>query len=207
MKRNLLLLLLLLTFSACKNDSNPEEKEVKKTENTEAEKPRVSPLAEGKVGEFSIGDKMPGATRRYSMETITETRAAEGGEITETYYILYADPGVAGQKHLILKYEYDRQGRTENIGEIIVLHSEYQTEEGIGVGSTIEEFIRAYPDYKIWYTYVSDRYVLQNSKSSIQFLLDEKGFIGEKEIQSEMTPLAVSDFKAGTLIEKIRVYK
>jgi len=207
MKRSILILLLFLTFAACKSDNKSEETQLKNEENKENLKPRVSLLTEGKVGHFSIGDKMPGATRRYSMETVTQTRPVEGGEITETYYILYADPGKDGKKHLILKYGHDEEGRTENIGEIMVLHGEYQTEEGIGVGSSLQEFIQAYPDYKIWYTYVSDRYIIQHSKSSIQFLLDEKGFIGEKQINSEMTPLKASDFKENTKIEKIRVYK
>lgn len=198
----------VLIFTACKNDKKTGEKNPTITkENKTGKKEKTSPLSEGKVGNFSIGQKIPGATMRYSMETKTETRAAEGGPVTETYYILYAD----GKKHLILKPKYDNE---DAIGEILVFDKEYQTTEGIGVGSTIEEFMKTYPGYKIWYTYVSDRYIIQNlpagqagSKSSVQFILDEKGFTGKKQVKSEVTPLEASDFKENTLIEKIRVYK
>jgi hypothetical protein len=206
----LLATMMAVAFTACKNDKKTDEKTgVETTENqaSDDKKEKISPLSDGKVGNFSIGQKMPGATKRYSMETVTETRAVEGGKVTETYYILYADPGESGEKHLILKYGHDSEGETDKIGEILVFDEEYQTGEGIGVGSTIGEFMETYPDYEIWYTYVSDRYVIQNSKSSIQFLLDESGFTGEKQIQSEMTPLKASDFKENTRIEKIRVYK
>lgn len=197
MKINYLLLLFGAVFilSACKNDA-------KKTgeENKTAQIEKTSPLSEGKVGNFSIGQKMPAATQRYSMETKTETRAAEGGPVTETYYILYTD----GKKHLILKPKYDNE---EVIGEILVFDKEYQTEEGIGVGTTIEEFTEIYPDFKIWYTYVSDRYIIQNQKSSVQFILNENDFTGEKQIKSEITPLKAVDFKENAVIGEIRVYK
>jgi hypothetical protein len=81
------------------------------------------------------------------------------------------------------------------ISEIIVQSALYKTERNIGIGSTINEFVAAYPDAKIWWTYVSDMYVLETGSLKAQFILDKNDFTGKKpDVKSEITPLSISDY-------------
>lgn len=56
----------------------------------------------------------------------------------------------------------------------------------------------AYPDLKIWYSYVSDIYVIETPRlDKIQFLLDGNDFIkeGGPDFDNDMTILQPSEFK------------
>jgi hypothetical protein len=103
--------------------------------------------------------------------------------------------------------EYDRQAEkySDNIGSITVLSPKYMTNEGIGVGSTIEEFTEKYPDPKLWYTYVSGMYIIETDKLNIQFMLREKDFSGTMVIKGDMTTLNYSDFAPESKIIKVRI--
>ena len=73
------------------------------------------------------------------------------------------------------------------------------------MNSALEEFIQAYPEYTIWYTYVSDMYVVETEEVEAQFLLKAEDFTGEMEVDSVMTPLEKGDFKEGARIAKVRM--
>src|SRR5699024_6090741 len=113
-----------------------------------------------------------------------------------------------GNQLLTLIPTYDTQTKTytDTLGEIIIHSPRYSTEEGVGVGTTLETFIATYPNYELWYTSVSDRYVVEAQQSSIQFLLKEADFTGNITPKSEITMLDTADFKKGAQIQKIRLY-
>ncbi|HET8754341.1 MAG TPA: hypothetical protein VFM59_08260, partial [Salinimicrobium sp.] len=92
------------------------------------------------------------------------------------------------------------------IGEIIIHSEEFKTKEGIGVNSTLEEFLKTYSESEIWFTYVSDRYVVESPEIEAQFILNKEDFTGEVEIKSAQVTLKPSDFKQGARIEKIRLF-
>jgi len=92
-------------------------------------------------------------------------------------------------------------------GEIIVTSDKVKTIRNIGVNSTIEEFARAYPDFGIFYTYVSWKYWLSTDQyPKIQFLLDKNDFLAEWD-GSTIQELSASDFKPNSKISKIRIYE
>ena len=162
-------------------------------------------LLDKAVGKFKIGSSIPfpEISDDYKINKETQTRMTEEGPEEETVYIVLKD----GKEIMQLKPEYDyNSGQyTQKIGEILLTSSFVKTLEGVGVGSTIEDFIIQYPDYKFWYTYVSGMYVLESNNINGQFILNEKDFVGKLNITSDMITLKKSDFNEGSEILKIRV--
>ncbi|MCP4439906.1 MAG: hypothetical protein GY810_13255 [Aureispira sp.] len=103
------------------------------------------------------------------------------------------------------------QAAQETNAELFITSPLLKTKENIGIGSTLEEFIKTYPQYTIWHTYVSDRFVLEaksiDAVSSIQFLLSPKDFKGKlPKNPSDMTILKIIDFEPTATIESIRIF-
>jgi len=90
--------------------------------------------------------------------------------------------------------------------EIIVISDIVKTAKNIGVNSTIEEFANAYPDFGIYYTYVSTKYWLSTEQyPNIQFLLDGSDFLSQWD-GSTIMELKAADFKPNSRIGKIRIF-
>lgn len=146
----------LITLSSCK-DKEKQVSEETETSNIEeiAEKSSEDLIANGKVGGFKIGYPIPETSKKFGIEKSQQTRMTEGGPSEEIIYVVSEN----GRKQFILKPQFDPQknGFNNRIGEIMVISEKYKTNEGIGVNSTIAEFQKTYPNFKIWHTYVSDK--------------------------------------------------
>ena len=102
-----------------------------------------------------------------------------------------------------------RRIKKENVVVDIVIYSElFKTAENIGINATIGAFTKAYSNYKIWYTYVGDIFVIQSNTQKVQFLMDAKNYIEKKETlyTSEQVILKKSDFKANSKIKSVRIF-
>ena len=159
-------------------------------------------IKEHGVDIFRIGKQIPFNTENYTIkkEIVTFEEAIE-----EPIYEVFENR----QKIFSIspEYDYDREQFTDKIGDIIVYSGKFRTAEGIGVGSSIEDFVRTYPDFIVWWTYISDRYVLDTKQyRHFQFELDGEDYLKEVEINGDMTVLNLSDFKKGSKIKKIRIY-
>jgi len=109
----------------------------------------------------------------------------------------------------IINTGYQNQSK-EAVSDIEIFSDRYQSAGRIHVGSSFGEFIKAYPDYQVWYTYVSDRYVLETAQlPNVQFKLDPAGFTasGKKLGKSEIDQLTAQDFKMTTAIQSIRLFQ
>jgi len=106
-------------------------------------------------------------------------------------------------------YDYDSGSHTDKIGKINIFSPKYKTKEGIGVHSTVEDFIKCYPNYSLWWGYISDRYILEskNAGERVQFILDaDDCLITPKMGSGERTPLKPSDFKKDAQIKEIGIW-
>ena len=168
-------------------------------------------LIDGKsVGRFEIGKTIanpyPSEQGVYRFERSERIEMREGTEekIIEHTFIQYNDT------MLIIKpsYDYETGTYTDKIGEITVISEKYKTKDKIGVNTGIDDFIAINPKYKFWWTYVSDRYVLESEfvSGSVQFILDEDDCIITPKTDSDMTILKRNDFKKDARIKKIRVF-
>ena len=157
------------------------------------------------VGSLRIGESLPMDSDIFDIEPTIETITEEGITMEQPVYILN---GKSGEAIYVEAAFDDQKGKySELIGEINVVSPDFKTMEEIGVGSSIEAFITAYPDYQIWYTYVSEMYVIESPKDlDAQFLLDPAGFKGELKIESDMTFLKNTDFDPSTKIIKVRLF-
>ncbi len=162
-------------------------------------------LLDDGVGDFKIGGSIPfpESSDNYEINEEVQIRMTEEGEFKETVYIVKKEGEEIMQ--LKLKYDFNTEQYTKNIDEIIVTSSLVKTPEGIGIGSTMNDFIKIYPDYDLWYTYVSGMYVIETKNINAQFILDKKDFIGELDITGDVITLKKSDFKQDAKILKIRV--
>ena len=158
------------------------------------------------VGEFKIGQQMipPYPSDIYKIEKGIRKERIEGESVEIDEYRVFEN----GNLVLIMEtsYDFDANKYSDIIDEIVVVSEKFKTKEGIGVNSTIDDFIKSYPKYKLWWAYIRDIYVI-NSESigNIQFLLDADDFIPEPKIDSEITYLKYADFKKGSKIKRIRV--
>lgn len=208
----MLTVLTLFMFFGCRKASD-EKGNDRELINTESEKTdaeiqadaREYLISESQVGSFEIGADIPGSSGLYQITKTRQVRTTEEGPVEEPTYRVSA----GGKDMLVLKPQYDhkQEGYNNKIGEIMVLSGKYKTGEGIGVGSTVGEFKQAYPDFEMWYTYVSGRYIMEAAKLSIQFMLHEEDFIGDMNVNSVRVTLQEDDFRADAKIAKIRVFK
>ena len=208
------LLLVLLALYSC--ESTPTASTDNTTE-TPTEAPVTTgnqtdaPLASGldytleakRAGDFSIGGALTerAEEKGYSLEK--RSQMAEGNE--EPYYIVSGE----GESLLRIEPRYNLETGTYDdvVGKITVISDRYKMANGIGVGSSIDEFQKAYADAKFWHSNVGQFFAMETAEVPVQFLLQDADFIQtEKEMVGESTPLEATDFKAGCKVSGVRVF-
>ena len=206
---SLLILFMMVGSMACNrtpdesNNQDPVQQDTVVVENEPADKFLIR---DQQAGPFKIGDELPGPATmmKYQMRIEQQTRNTEEGPTTEQVTVIgESDIDLLWLKPGLLTSD---PNYTNTINEINVISEKYKTDRSIGIGSTLAEFIRAYPDARVWYTYVSGMYVLETDQVKVQFLLNEADYTGEKpEVESEITPLELNDFKQEAEIKSIRI--
>jgi hypothetical protein len=162
-------------------------------------------ISEKGVGPFILRERIPG---NIDMFTMTKTkRTGEEGNIYPVY--IFSENNIPV---IEITPSYDSKTETyidDIVGNITVVGGDYQTSDGIKVGSTYGEFKRLYPSFYLWYTYISDSYVLNNNElmtEQIQYFLDGKEYKYKVEFDSEMTKLKMDGFNDDAKIIEIRVF-
>ncbi|MBD0404338.1 hypothetical protein [Flammeovirga sp. EKP202] len=165
-------------------------------------------IQENQAGIFKVGEELPLVDARglfYKIEEKFDVVSTPNGDIKDPYYLFSTD----GEALVKITMEYDDATGAYNdtIAEIEVFSPKYKTAKGVGVGSTVVTFIEKYADYKLWYTYISDMYVIDTKTlKSTQFLLNGEDYVEEVDFDSDYTPLMESKFKAGSKIQTIRFF-
>ncbi len=166
---------------------------------TMAQVPNYVPTID--VLDLNVGENMPEKINGYKL--IKSVKIIEGEE-EPIVKVMENDIEI-----LQLSFAYDSSNEkfTNKIGEILIFTDKFRTNKDIGVNSTIEDFISTYSKYFIWYTYISNSYIIQTKESNIQFLLDEKSYIGKNDLyDSDMAELKKEDFEKNSKIKVIRIY-
>ncbi|NLA24243.1 MAG: hypothetical protein GX879_04675 [Bacteroidales bacterium] len=160
-------------------------------------------IAESKLGFVEIGDSvMYKIPKKISYDLNTIISMAEGIEYV-TNVLTLSD--LSGK---LMTIDLDEN---EIVEEITAHTSKAKTDKGIGIGSSISEFVQVYPDYKIWFTYVSERFVIETpSLNNVQFTLDFEDFIGaESKItnsKSDIIYLKIDEFNDDAMIKSVRIF-
>jgi len=161
------------------------------------------------TGAFKVGQNLPTASQTVHL-TLThnfKTLSAEGEEWEEYYYEVAQD-NINLLTCTVEEY-HDANGH-ETIGELKLHNEQFKTSNGIGINSTLEEFIEQYSDYRITYSYVNDKFIVQNkTMNQVQFILDPNDYIANNNeylTSSDIVPLKKSDFNDLTRIKSIRIF-
>ncbi|OGI57615.1 hypothetical protein A3B85_02465 [Candidatus Nomurabacteria bacterium RIFCSPHIGHO2_02_FULL_37_13] len=157
-----------------------------------------------KVGIFDIGEPVPDQSLLLQAKySIKETTIFTEGIPVKQYVVSM------GSKDLLTLGLPPNSG--EKIWDISVISPEFKTKEGIGVGSTVSDFLKAYPNYKFWYSQEEGEHFVLNTSSNAtnpQFFLDRSGLINPNENFNYPTyrQAKISDFKTSAKITGVRVY-
>ncbi len=163
-------------------------------------------ITSGSAGDFNLGEAIPASSDEFDVKEEVAIFESEEGPYEETVYKVSAENEELLQ--LSPAYNYETGEYMDEIGEINIFSDRFQTAEGIGAGSSLTDFMEAYPDYKIWYTYVSDMFVIETESLAVQFLIDGEGYKGDyPEITGDMIELSKEDFETDTKIVMVRMYK
>jgi len=156
-------------------------------------------ISSDQAGIFKIGATIPNQeTLSKNGYSITETPASSEGY----QYVLYI---VSKDGKPVLTFDLST---TDTISDIRVKSSEFRTSEGVAVGSTLSDFIKAYPNYRLWYTAEEgEKFILNTTKeaSSPQFFLDRSDLINPNGVFYK-TGIKASDFKVDAKITEIRLF-
>ena len=158
-----------------------------------------------RVGQFRIGARLPASAEPFSLARKTETISGEEGETLEVVTVTASLNGVP-YLQLLPEPGYEGGQPGNSISQILILSDRYKTPEGFGVGTKLDEFTYNYPQFKLYYSYVSERYWAETGIDPMQFNLDPADYTQEIKITSDMMDLDPNDFKLSTRIQSIRVY-
>jgi hypothetical protein len=151
------------------------------------------------AGGFVVGGEAPASNGEYEVKE--ETRAAEEGN-EGTVSVLYEN----GVKALEII-----PGDSEIFYPSITVFSEkYHTDKGAKVGATIDDLVKMYPKYSLYFTYISDMFAFEaQGAPEIQFILDGgNNFTGKQDLYgSDMVKLSPKDFKPKTKVTAIRIHE
>ena len=156
------------------------------------------------LSSIHVGDTIEEIELPANVEIHGEEREfkSEDGPSKEWVYTLVADG-------LVLMDLISYEGAM--LDEIFLHDTHFRTVEGIGVQSRLTEFISTYPNYKLWYTYVSDRFIAETPVlPNVQFLVERDAYAGPvsklTEVRSEQSTLSIEDFTGEARIEKVRIF-
>lgn len=156
----------------------------------------------GHVGDYSVGGSIE-SIKAEGNQTVTSYQFNAGEGEMVTCYIL------KDNTLELIKFTEGKTGDKAIISEMSVLSPLFKTEKNIGVGDNLLQLIDTYHDVIIYYTYVSDRFIVEaTSLEGVQFDLDPEGYIGNKDtlFDSDMTNLTEDNFIMDVKIISIRVY-
>jgi len=199
-KKMLAIALITLSFIySCGNSNNSNSNENKDSlANNEI---NTSLIIEARMaGQIQIGqsiDKIAiSGTQKLTKDKITRN-LDEGEVIVETIHTLVDD----GEE--MLKITGDKV-----VEDIAIVSNKYKTKNGIGVSSSVDEFIKAYPDYEILYSYIAGNLWLETKTIDVQFKIDIENYTGteEKLMEGDLVKLDTKQLKKDTKINEIRIY-
>jgi len=159
------------------------------------------------AGEIRIGDpydRLPAGLERE--RTSTEQCSEEGCETIATLELRHDGDLLAT---LYPSYDAEQDRFVDVVGELMVTSPRARTPEGLGPSVTMLAFYTACPATRIWYTYISDRFVVEcPTHAKVQFELPPAAFKGDRSAlgMTEIDELRRSDIDLDATIKSVRLY-
>jgi len=191
MKYLLPLLLVALLLAGCNSNKDPL--------NQFRYAVNDSLIVAGRAGAMVLQEPLPPTLDNYSMETYEQVVMEEGIDVTYRYCT------VKDSAHTVARLTL---GDGDIVLAIRLFSRDFHTMSGIKVGSLVQDAIGLLPQPNIWYSYVSELFVLESPKlPGVQFIIDPSAYRGSADLTgNDMVPLAPSDFDAHAQILEVRLY-
>jgi len=147
---------------------------------------------------FEYGKPIPFDNSRYTI--VKDTCRFDGNEWF--CFMVYQN----GEELLRIDIDFndiynENYNRNNSINRLTVLSNKFVTAEGIRVGSTIEEFFRAYPNSNIYYSELSADYWVSSDDESQNRSVFAVLSLPENFVYPDVANLKMSDFKGAKIIE------
>lgn len=162
-------------------------------------------IATGQVAGVKLGASVASLAEMEGWSLVERSVMSEGD--SETVFDV-----MKGQDKIMEagpEYDSDAGAFTDTLSQLKVFSADFKTDKGVGVSSTLIELWAAYPDGRVWYTYVSGMYVFDSpGLKQVQFLLDGEDYSGDKDklTAGDSVTLKLEDFKPNTRVTAVRVY-
>lgn len=136
-----------------------------------------------------------GLTSKKSVEMVSDE-----GETMREHRLIVSD--ASGELFDLPYGMFDGKGY---IDSMIVRSPKIKNQDGVGVGTTVDEFLRTYPFAKLYYTYVNDRLWLSNGVDGVDFLLPGATLPEKATIDSDWMEMAVEKLSKEAVIEAVEI--
>lgn len=156
---------------------------------------RCYKLSDNCAGPFRVGGVIPDKVDGLVITKTFENRSFCGKEFMILVYVY--EIGNEGTVKVIPRYDPSTGRAEEKIGEIIVNSDLFLSESGIGAVSSMEEFVTAYPDFRIVYEHDTDRFYIETpGLKNVRFMISDEYYCGTDAIRSSAVDveLKISDF-------------
>ncbi|MGE0491063.1 MAG: hypothetical protein AB7S38_17785 [Vulcanimicrobiota bacterium] len=158
-------------------------------------------LTKDGLEDFYLGQLPPESSRNpalsYQRFLRKQTREGSPEEIA------YLD--ISFQHHVIAQAILDPDG---TIREIVVSAPGVYHEHGFAVGLTWEDVQRVTPNAEVFYTYVSDRIVVDHvDEGNTQLLFTKSDYIGSRRLEGEHQKLGLDDIRPRAVVRSMRTFK
>ena len=173
MKAKALFFAMAVALAAC-NNGNPQDQKANEPESTAIQAtndnlPKKDIITDEGLGEFKIGDAIPDSHPDYDIKAVVSVDEEEMEEVT----VEFSKDGVV-QFIIYPSYIDETDAQTNEIGGIMVVSDQF-THNGIGVGSNVNDILKANPNLEV--TFYDDQYFRIND-GGITYLISSEAYDG-----------------------------
>ena len=164
-------------------------------------------ILSNKVGSFILGEKLNEVSEMdFRYKKVNKKEEGFNNQIP------IVDVFIDGIKSLTIEYKYNYEENIydmSQIGTIEIFSNRFKTLNEIGVDSSIEEFLNAYPDAEIVYYVEMDKFYIKTKSIDVSFVLKKDDFAGKinwsKQKSHLLAKLKLSDFNIRSKIQSIKI--
>ena len=173
MKTKALFFAMAVALAAC-NNGNPQDQKVTESDSTTIEMtndnlPQKDIITDDGLGEFQLGDAIPESHPDYDIKPVVSVDEEEMEEVTVEF-------SKDGEVQFIIFPAYidETDAQSNEIGGIMVVSDQF-THNGIGVGSNVNDILKANPNLEV--TFYDDQYFRIND-GGITYLISSEAYDG-----------------------------
>lgn len=169
----LLFALLAVALAAC-NNGNPQDQKAVEPESTAIQAtndnlPKKDIITDDGLGEFQLGATIPESHPDYDIKAVV---SVDEEEMEEVSFEFSKDGEV--QFTIFPAYIDETDAQLNEIGDIMVVSDQF-THNGIGVGSNVNDILKANPNLEV--TFYDDQYFRIND-GGITYLISSEAYNG-----------------------------